>query len=297
MSGPVGRLLAWRPPTPQLPDYLARLVRPDDPEWFAREMAIAAAPPWEVWTFVLQRFSWLVEVFGAIEVTGEVPEELRRGPLLLAVNHIGDFDPFVIAVALHRIGVTPRFMATGGIVAAPVVGPVLERTGVIRVQRGTELARHAVRVTEVALVAGGHVVAYPEGRIGLTADGWPERGRTGMARLALGLGVPVIPVSQWGAHEVLQYRNDWGKLRTLVRAVVRRPALRVHVGPPVVLDDLRPGRVGDANRARYRIAAAITRGLVPLREGETDRPAFVDPTRPVTAVAAFPGGVVPDDMP
>lgn len=186
-------------------------------------MAIAAAPPWEFWTFVLRRFAWLVEIFGAIEVTGAVPDELRRGPLLLAVNHIGDFDPFVIAVALHRIGVTPRFMATGGIVAAPVIGPVLERTGVIRVQRGTELARHAVRVTEVALVSGGHVIAYPEGRIGLTRDGWPERGRTGMARLALGLGVPVIPVSQWGAHEVLQYRNDWGKLRTLVRAVVRRP--------------------------------------------------------------------------
>ena len=91
---------------------------------------------------------------------------------------------------------------------------------------GTELARHAVRVTEVALVAGGHVVAYPEGRIGLTADGWPERGRTGMARLALGLGVPVIPVSQWGAHEVLQYGNDWGKAKTLLRAIVRTDGVR-----------------------------------------------------------------------
>ena len=152
-------------------------------------------------------------------------------------------------------------------------------------------------MTEVALVQGGHVVAYPEGRIGLTADGWPERGRTGMARLALGLGVPVLPVSQWGAHEVLQYRNDWGKVRTLVRAVVRRPALRVHIGPPVALDDLRVGRVGDANRARYRIAAAITRGLVPLRRDEPLGPAFVNPTRPTTAVAAVPGGVGPEDVP
>jgi UMF1 family MFS transporter len=54
------------------------------------------------------------------------------------------------------------------------------------------------------------------------------------------------------SHEVLQYGNDWGKLRTVVRAVVRRPALQVHVGPPVRRDDLRMGRVGDANRARYR---------------------------------------------
>jgi 1-acyl-sn-glycerol-3-phosphate acyltransferase len=278
-------------------DDLARTVKPDDPDWFARELAIAAAPPWWFWLFMLRNFSWLVSLFGRVQVTGEIPEELRRGPLLLAANHIGDFDPFVVAVALHKIGVVPRIMATGGIISAPVAGPLLERTGAIRVERGTQLARHAVRVTEVALVQGGHVVAFPEGRVGLTADGWPERGRTGMARMALGLGVPVIPVSQWGAHEVLQYGNDWGKLRTVVRALVRRPALQVHVGPPVRLDDLQMGRVGDANRARYRIAAAITRGLVPLRAGEAERPHYVDPTRPTTAVAAYPGGVVPDDVP
>jgi 1-acyl-sn-glycerol-3-phosphate acyltransferase len=147
----------------------------------------------------------------------------------------------------------------------------------------------------VALVHGGLVAAYPEGRVGLAPDGWPERGRTGMARLARGGGVPVLPVSQWGAHEVLQYGNDWGKLRTLLRAVVRRPVFRVHVGPPVELDDLQLGRVGDAHRARTRIAAAITRGLVPLRAA--DRRHWVDPTRPTTGQAAFPGGVVPEDVP
>ncbi|WP_245161151.1 lysophospholipid acyltransferase family protein [Blastococcus sp. CT_GayMR16] len=290
-------LTTWRPVPPPLPDDLAQLVKPDDPDWFAREMAIAAAPPWWFWTFMLRRFSWLVSIFGRIEVTGEIPAELRNGPLLFAANHIGDFDPFVVAVALHKVGAVPRIMATGGIISAPVAGPLLERTGAIRVERGTELARHAVRVTEVALVQGGHVVAYPEGRVGLTPDGWPERGRTGMARLALGMGVPVLPVSQWGAHEVLQYGNDWGKLRTVLSALVRRPALQVHVGPPVPLDDLQMGRVGDANRARYRIAAAITRGLVPLRAGEEDRPHYVDHTRPTTAVAAYPGGIVPDDVP
>jgi 1-acyl-sn-glycerol-3-phosphate acyltransferase len=290
------RLQRWRPRTPALPDYLRSQVKPEDPDWFAREIAIAAAPPWSVWLFMLEHFSWLVSIFGRVRVTGSIPEELRRGPLLLAANHIGDFDPFVIAVALHKAGVVPRIMATGGILAAPVAGALLERTGGIRVERGTELARHALRVTEVALAHGGHVVAYPEGRVGLAPDFWPERGRTGMARMALGLGVPVIPVSQWGAHEVMQYGNDWGKLRTVLRAIVRRPKLQVHVGPPVRLDDLHLGRVGDANRARMRIAAAITRGLVPLRAGELDAPAFHDPTRPTTSVAAYPGGVVPDDV-
>ncbi|SDY20757.1 1-acyl-sn-glycerol-3-phosphate acyltransferase [Modestobacter sp. DSM 44400] len=292
------RLRSWHPAPPSLPVHLQEVVAPDDPEWFARELAIAAAPPWWFWRFMLRTCGWLPSVFGRVQVTGSIPEPWLRGPLLLAVNHIGDFDMFVVAVALRRAGVTPRFLATGSIVAAPVVGALLERAGVIRVVRGTDVAAHALRVTRVALAGGGHVVAYPEGRVGLAPDGWPERGRTGLARLALEADVPVIPVSQWGAHEVLQYANDWGKLRTALAALWRQPALKVHIGPPVYCEDLRPGRVGDANRARARIAAALTRGLVPLRAGEPrDRIAFADPTRPTTAVAAFPGGIVPDDIP
>jgi 1-acyl-sn-glycerol-3-phosphate acyltransferase len=297
-TGPVSRLRAWRPASPPLPVELERLVDPDDPEWFARELAIAAAPQWWLWRLVLRWLSWVPFLFGRLQLTGGVPEDLREGPLLLAVNHIGDFDAFVIGVALHRAGLRPRFLVKSGIIATPVVGPLLERCGGIRVERGTDVAAHALRVTEVALAAGGHVVAYPEGRIGLTPDGWPERGRTGLARMALAAGVPVVPVSQWGAHEVLQYRTDWAKLRTLLTALWRRPALQVHIGPPVTFDDLRPGRLGDANRARTRIAAALTRGLAPLRAGEpTDRIAYDDRTRPTTAVAAFPGGVVPAEVP
>jgi 1-acyl-sn-glycerol-3-phosphate acyltransferase len=292
------RVRAWHPAPPPLPPELAGMVGPDDPDWFARELAIAAAPPWWFWRVLLRVCGWLPGVFGPFRVTGSIREEWLRGPLLLAANHIGDFDIIVVAAALHRAGVTPRFMATGSIVAAPVVGPLLERAGVIRVVRGTDLAAHAVRVARVALDAGGHVVAYPEGRVGLAPDGWPERGRTGLARMALAADVPVVPVSQWGAHQVLQYANDWGKLRTALRALWRRPELRVHIGPPVYFEDLRAGRVGDAHRARARIAAAITRGLGPLRSGEPrDRMAYVDPTRPTTGVAAFPGGVVPADIP
>lgn len=296
---PIGRWLrAWRPTPPPLPPSLAEEVRDTDPEWFARELAIAAAPPWWVWRLMLLVISPWVSVFGRVVVTGDVPPELRGGPLILAGNHIGDYDSFVVGAALHRLGLVPRFMATGGIIAAPLAGPVLERAGGVRVDRGTDVAAHSLRVVRVALARGGHMAVYPEGRVGLTPDGWPEKGRTGLARLALETRVPVLPLSQWGAHEVLQYGNDRGKLRTLLSALWRQPALRVHVGPPVPLEDLELGRVGDANRARMRIVAAITRGLAPLRAGEpTDRIAFTDPTRPVTAVAAFPGGVVPEDIP
>ena len=155
-----------------------------------------------------------------------------------------------------------------------------------------------MRITEVALVQGGHVVAYPEGRVGLTADGWPERGRTGMARMALGLGVPVIPVSQWGAHEVLQYGNDWGKLRTAVRGgrcAVRRS--RCTSGRRSSSTTCRWAGSVDATAPGTASPRRSPAGWSRCRAGEADRPHYVDRTRPTTAVAAYPGGVVPDDIP
>ena len=292
------RLLAWEPRWPAVPADLADQVGEDDPAWFARELAVAATPPWWFWRFLLHTVSPAVPLFGRLQITGSVSRELLDGPLILAANHIGDYDSFVMGASLHSLGITPRFMAAKGIITAPLVGPVLERSGGIRVDRGTDVAARALRVVEEALARGGHVALFPEGRVGLTPDGWPEKGRTGLARLALGTRVPVLPISQWGAHEVLAYGNDRTKLRTAASALWRQPALKVHVGPPVPLDDLELSRVGDANKARTRINAAITRGLAPLRAHEpADRILFHDPTRPVRATAAFPGGVVPDDVP
>src|SRR3712207_8307981 len=93
MSRLRSRLTSWRPRTPPLPPDLANLVKPDDPEWFARELAIAAAPPWWFWRFMLRRFSWLVSLFGGVVETRGLPDQLRLRPLLLAAHPIGDFDP------------------------------------------------------------------------------------------------------------------------------------------------------------------------------------------------------------
>jgi 1-acyl-sn-glycerol-3-phosphate acyltransferase len=110
---------------------------------------------------------------------------------------------------------------------------------------------------------------------------WPERGKTGVARLALTTGVPVIPVAQWGAHEVLPYRAPKGLAGAIVRALRRRPTVRVRFGAPVDLTDIDPAAPGAALRATNRIIDAITDTLVPLRPDEPDRPRHVDPTRPI----------------
>jgi 1-acyl-sn-glycerol-3-phosphate acyltransferase len=115
---------------------------------------------------------------------------------------------------------------------------------------------------------------------------WPERGKTGLARLALRTGSTVVPVAQWGAHEVLAYAGTGAMVVSFLRSVLRRPALRVHFGPPVDLSDLSLAKTGVAMAATERIMDAVTDALVPLRVDEPGLPRYIDPTRPVSTARA-----------
>lgn len=268
------------------------------PEWVSRQSKIAAEPLWAAWDRLLHYGAPLASLAGRVSVTGAVDPALLAGPLIVVANHIGDYDAIVLAPSLYRVGIRPRFLATKGLMTAKRLGPVLERAGFIRVDRGSGDARHALRVTDCALRNNGHIVVYPEGRIGLDRDLWPERGRSGVARMALLSRVPVIPVSSWGAHEVVCYADDKRKVSSFLRSIWRQPELKVHVGQPVPLDDLVATRLGDANRARARIIAAITMQLRDLRRNEPVRPRQLDLTRPCPerSTAAFPQGHVPEEL-
>jgi 1-acyl-sn-glycerol-3-phosphate acyltransferase len=257
----------------------------------APEVAVRAVPRWRpppLWRFVLGLSRVLVPLVCRLRVTGDVPDDRRHGPLILAGNHIGTFDAVCFTAASHIRGIAPRMMATGGLFRAPVVGPLMRAAGHIPVDRGRSTVAEAVPTAVSALAAGSVVFIYPEGRIGLDPALWPERARTGLARLALTSGVPVVPVATWGSHEVIAYHGRWAMLGTVISAVWRRPVVKVHFGPPVDLADLREGAVGHAQRASERVMEALASALLPLRSGHDGTPAelrlprYVDATRPVS---------------
>jgi 1-acyl-sn-glycerol-3-phosphate acyltransferase len=241
--------------------------------------------PWRVpwlWRFGLRLSRVIVPVVCRLRVSTSMPYHLTRGPLILAGNHIGNFDPIVSTAACAQLRIAVRFLATGGLFDAPVAGAFMRGAGHIRVNRGHETVVSAVDEATVALRAGSTVFIYPEGRIGLDPAVWPEKARTGMARLALATGAPVVPVAIWGSHEVVAYHGWNAMIRTVVRAVFRRPVVRVHFGAPVDLSDLTLGAVGHAQRASERIMDAVTAELAPLRKDQPRLPRHQDPTRPLT---------------
>jgi len=253
-------------------------------------------PP-RLWRFALGLGRAVVPMLCRLRVTGDVPQEHRAGPLILAGNHIGTFDPVCLTAAARVRRLAPRMMATGGLFRVPVVGRLMRAAGHIPVDRGRATVANAIPDALEALRAGSVVFIYPEGRIGLDPGLWPERGKSGLARLALSTGVPVVPVATWGSHEVLAYHGLVNMVRTGITALWRRPVVRIHFGRPVDLSDLRDGRTGDAQRASDRIIDALTDELRGLRTAEPRLPRYRDPTRPVSAArthrygrAAAPAG-------
>ncbi|HET6531531.1 MAG TPA: lysophospholipid acyltransferase family protein [Actinoplanes sp.] len=234
-----------------------------------------------MWRFLRFIAPAVVFPFCRLRVSGEVPPRLRSGPLILAANHISPVDPLVMTAACRKARLAPRIMATGGVFRAPVVGAVMRRCGHIRVDRRTAAAAQALPDAAAALRANATVLVYPEGRIGLDPWMWPERGKTGVARMAASTGATVVPVAQWGTHRVVPYSAPRGIGRALLTAAWRRPVVHVRFGEPVTLAGLHGTAGAQAMQATRLIIEGIDRTLLALRADEPESPRYVDRTRPV----------------
>ncbi|MCD0448358.1 1-acyl-sn-glycerol-3-phosphate acyltransferase [Actinocorallia sp. API 0066] len=198
----------------------------------------------------------------------------RSGGVIIAANHVSEADPLALAHFVYKAGRFPVFLAKDVLFRLPVLGPLLTAVGQIPVARGTAGAARSLADAREALEAGQCVVFYPEGTCTRDPRLWPMRAKTGVARLALETGAPVIPVAQWGAHELLPYAS--GKLSPLPRK-----AMRVAAGAPVDLTAYADG-AADADTLRAatdEIMRTITALLGELRGQEPPERPYVHEER------------------
>ncbi|MCD2189812.1 lysophospholipid acyltransferase family protein [Actinomycetospora soli] len=182
-----------------------------------------------------------------------------QGGVLLAVNHLSHVDPIVLVAYCMAQGRIPRFLAMKELWGMRVVGAPLRGGRHIPVDRkasGIEAYRAAVD----AVNRGECVVVYPEGGFPDESDGWPQKAHTGIARMALETGAPVVPVGQWGSNHLLPPQAKAGTL-------VPRATLRVLAGEPVDLADLvgKQKRGSALREATDRIMSRVTEELATLR--------------------------------
>ncbi|GAA2990761.1 1-acyl-sn-glycerol-3-phosphate acyltransferase [Microbacterium terrae] len=205
----------------------------------------------------------LVGIIFKIEVEGA--EKLpREGAYVVAPNHASEIDPLVVAVAVWRAGRAPRFMAKESLFRVPVLGWALRVTGMVPVARSTSAsaARATLEASETLVRHGRGVIVYPEGTLTRDPDLWPMRGKTGAVRLAAAGGIPLIPMAQWGAQQVLP---RYGKLKLWPL----RRRVRVLIGDPIDLS----GRFGTSPSPAALVSAtdelmADVSGLLGQLRGE-----------------------------
>jgi 1-acyl-sn-glycerol-3-phosphate acyltransferase len=140
--------------------------------------------------------------------TEQVP---RTGGALVAGNHISGWDPIVIPAMLPRQMTFPAkaelFVARGPLSA--VVAWFVKAVGILPMDRsGGRASASGMDVVVDALREGQVVGIFPEGT--RSPDGRLYRGRTGVARLALATGMPVIPVG-------VQHSSPPSRRRAVVR--------------------------------------------------------------------------------
>ena len=145
------------------------------------------------------------------EGTANVP---REGPAILASNHLSFSDHFFGPLPLPR---KVTFLAkseyfTGRGLKGLVSKAFFSGVGQIPVDRSGGKASERALATGLRVLAAGELLGiYPEGT--RTPDGRLYRGKTGVARLALESGAPVIPTAMVGTFEFMPPGRRWPRLR------------------------------------------------------------------------------------
>ncbi|MFF7458704.1 lysophospholipid acyltransferase family protein [Kitasatospora sp. NPDC008115] len=193
----------------------------------------------------------------------------KEGGFIAAVNHNSIIDPVVYAHWQYNSGRPPRILGKSSLFAVPFIGFMLRKTGQIPVFRESTDAAQAFRAAIDAVDRGQCVQFYPEGTLTRDPDLWPMTGKSGVARVALMTGAPVIPVAHWGAHEIIPPygRGGSGKGRF---NLFPRHRVTVAAGPAVDLSryqgqELTAQVLRDATED---IMAAITEVLAGIRGEE-----------------------------
>lgn len=128
----------------------------------------------------------------------------KAGPVILASNHLSFIDSIFLPLMVHR---RVTFLAksdyfTGKGLKGWIVRLIFEATGMLPIDRSGGKASEASLKKGLEVLAKGDVLGiYPEGT--RSPDGKLYRGRTGLARMILTAGVPVVPVAMIDTEKVM----------------------------------------------------------------------------------------------
>ena len=148
-------------------------------------------------------------------------ENAPIGPVIFAPNHASFMDHFFTGAFVRR---RIQFMAKSQLFGPPVLTYLFSHGGVFPVRRGAQDEEAFISAFKI-LERGGAVGMYCEGTRSRTGQVGTEA-RSGIGRLALETGAPVVPVGILGSHQV----RNWKRLQF--------PKVTVSYGVPLRFDTI-----------------------------------------------------------
>jgi len=125
------------------------------------------------------------------------------GPLIIASNHLSFSDSIFMPLVVPR---KVTFLAKSEYFTSPGLKGFIKKItfialGQVPVDRSGGRASEAAIITGLSVLESGDCIGiYPEGT--RSPDGRLYKGRTGIARLAIESGAPVIPVAMFNTAEI-----------------------------------------------------------------------------------------------
>jgi 1-acyl-sn-glycerol-3-phosphate acyltransferase len=184
---------------------------------------------WKVIIGALWRVPFRLQIVGSERIP-------RTGGALMAANHVSALDGVLFALATaERAGRMTRFLVAAEFFRRPVIGWALRRFRHIPVRRGERDA--AALDDALAVITGGALAGiFPEGTVNPDPETL-QRGRSGVARLALSTGAPVVPTGIWGTQ------TRWPKAGLNFRRPLRTTNVIAYGEPIPAVGD--PGSAND----------------------------------------------------
>jgi 1-acyl-sn-glycerol-3-phosphate acyltransferase len=138
----------------------------------------------------------------------------QYGGVILASNHLSVVDSVFLPICIDRdmVFLAKSEYFTGRGLKGWATKWFMKGTGMLPIDRSGGKASEASLNTGLRVLAEGRVLGiYPEGT--RSPDAKLYRGRTGIARMVLESGVPVVPVAMIDTEKVMPIGAKWPKLR------------------------------------------------------------------------------------
>ena len=142
----------------------------------------------------------------------------KKGAAIIAANHLSFLDSFFIPLVIKRRKMT--YLAKADYFKTWKTSWFFKSVGQISCEReGGSKSQQSLEIALDVLKDGKLLGIYPEGT--RSPDGYLYRGRTGVARLALASGAPVIPCGLIGTEKVMpkdaKLPKLWGRVPVTIR--------------------------------------------------------------------------------